>query len=82
MSAWREAERRDLLSPAIPYFMAQTQHRMGDSPAALRSLQRSLELFSNSRQVYRFRAQIMIEQGRTWEGIVDWVDSQVIDEGI
>jgi hypothetical protein len=82
LSAWKEAGLRDPLSPAVYYFMARTQHSMGDSAGALQSLGRSLELFSNSRQVYQFRAQIMIEQGRTWEGIEDWVDSQVIDEGI
>lgn len=82
LNAWQEARVRDPLSPAVLYFMARTQHSMGDSSGALQSLGRSLELFSNSRQVYQFRAQIMIEQGRTWEGIEDWVDSQVIDEGI
>lgn len=82
LETWKEAQRRDPLSPAIPYFIAQVQHAQGNSSAALSSLGRSLELFSNSRQVYLFRAQIMIEQGRTWEGIVDWVEGQVIDEGI
>ena len=82
MEMWREAESRDPLSPQIAFLRARSQHKLGNSGAALQSIQRSLELFSNSRQVYRFRAQIMIEQGRTWEGIEDWVDSQVIDEGI
>ncbi|MBX3170275.1 MAG: O-antigen ligase family protein [Candidatus Eremiobacteraeota bacterium] len=82
LETWKEAQRRDPLSPAIAFFMAQVQHSRGDTAAALKSLERSLELFSKSRQVYLFRAQIMIEQGRTWEGIEDWVESQVIDEGI
>ena len=82
MEMWREAESRDPLSPQIAFLRARSQHKLGNSGAALQSIQRSLELFSNSRQVYRFRAQIMIEQGRTGEGIEDWVDSQVIDEGI
>lgn len=82
LETWGEAQRRDPLSPAIPYFIARVQHAQGNSAAALLSLGRSLELFSKSRQVYLFRAQIMIEQGRTWEGIEDWVESQVTDESI
>lgn len=82
LECWKEAQRRDPLNPGIPFFMAQVQHSQGNSAAALISLERSLELFSKSRQVYLFRAQIMIEQGRTWEGIEDWVEGQVIEEGV
>lgn len=73
---WQEAQRRDSLNPGTLYFLARAQYGAGQNREALRSLDRSLEIYSKSYQVYRFRAQIMIEQGMVWEGYWDWVGSQ------
>lgn len=81
VAAWQEARRRDSLNPGNLFFLGRAQYQAGQIEDAVTSLDGSLELFSNSSQVYRFRAQIMIEQGRTWEGYWDWVRSQQVEHG-
>jgi len=76
VAAWKEARSRDSLNPGNLFFLGRAQYQAGHIADAVTSLDGSLELFSNSSQVYRFRAQIMIEQGLTWEGYWDWVRSQ------
>ncbi|MBS2038109.1 O-antigen ligase family protein [bacterium] len=80
LAAWQEARRRDNLNPVILYLLARTQYASGQADAALKSLDESLEIFSDSSQVYGFRAQIMIDQGKVWEGYWDWVRSQQVLE--
>ena len=77
---WQEAQRRDSINPGTLYFLGRAQYGAGQVQDALRSLDRSLEIYSKSRQVYRFREQIMIEQGMVWEGYWDWVGSQQLLE--
>ena len=80
VSFWQEAQRRDSINPGTLYFLARAQYGAGQTTEALRTLERSLEIYSKSRQVYRFREQIMIDQGMVWEGYWDWVGSQQILE--
>lgn len=72
-TAWRQAHRLDPLNPAMLFFWGGALARVGKSEQALQRLQESLEINSNYAQVYQLRAQIMIEQGQTWEGYWDWV---------
>ncbi|MBN9418236.1 hypothetical protein ABS71_22125 [bacterium SCN 62-11] len=80
LSGWQEAQKRDSINPGTLYFLARAQYSAGQPREALRSLERSLEIYSKSRQVYRFREQIMIDEGMVWEGYWDWVDSQQVLE--
>ena len=75
---WEQAKRRDPRNPAFWFFLARAQYLKGDSQAALNSARQSLEIYSKSSQVYQFRSQIMIEQGRTWESYWDWVRSEQV----
>lgn len=77
---WQEARRRDSRNPGTLYFLAIAQYNAGLKAEALISADQSLEIYSKSSQVYRFRAQIMIDQGMVWEGYWDWVRSQQLRE--
>lgn len=73
LEAWASAARLDPENPAIHYLWAQSLYTTGQLQGAESRLQRSLEIYSKNSQVYHFRSQIMIEQGRTWEGYWDWI---------
>ena len=78
---WKEAVSRDPRNPAFHFFLARAHYLNGDWRSALASSQQSLEIYSKSSQVYQFRSQIMIDQGLTWEGYWDWVQSQQVRQG-
>lgn len=77
---WQEAQRRDSRNPHTLFLLAMAQYNAGLVPVALSNLDRVLEIYSKSSEVYRFRAQIMIDQGMVWEGYWDWVRSQQLRE--
>lgn len=72
-AAWRQANRYDPRNPAVLLFWARALARVGKGEEALARTQESLEINSNSAQVYQIRAQIRIERGQSWEGYWDWV---------
>jgi len=71
--AWGEALERDPGNPAVPFLWARCLVQQGKLDEALRLTQQSLEIYSKIGQVYQLRGQIMIDQGRTWEGYWDWI---------
>lgn len=81
LAAARQASARDPLNPGFHYFLARAYYQAGNREEAVRSLDRSIEIYSKVAQVYQFRSQIMIELGKTWEGYWDWVRSQQIEQG-
>ncbi|MFN8606878.1 MAG: O-antigen ligase family protein [Vulcanimicrobiota bacterium] len=76
VSCLQEAQRRDSSNPNTLFMLARAQYNAGLVSEALTNLDRSLEIYSKSSQVYRFRAQIMIDQGMVWEGYWDWFRSE------
>jgi O-antigen ligase len=81
ISYWQEAQRRDSGNPHTLFLLAVAQYYAGLKLEALKSLDHVLEIYSKSSEVYRFRAQIMIDQGMVWEGYWDWVRSEQLREG-
>lgn len=71
--AWSETHKRDPGNPAVPFLWAKCLAKQGKLDDALRLTQQSIEIYSKIGQVYQLRGQIMIDQGRTWEGYWDWI---------
>ncbi len=71
--AWQRCHQLDPKNPGVLYFWARALVQLGKLDEAAEKIERSLEIYSKSRQGFQLRAQIRIEQGQSWEGYWDWV---------